>query len=99
MNTANISYTRNHLSELLDRVREGETVLIVDRDQPVARLQPVGESDSDGPEWKAGLIRKGVIRSAAHRLDTKELRAMPMPQTQKNGDVVAALLADRESDR
>ena len=42
MNMANISYTRNHLSELINRVKEGETILIMDRQRPVARLEPVG---------------------------------------------------------
>jgi hypothetical protein len=33
MIAANISYTRNHLSELIARVREGETLLNMDRNR------------------------------------------------------------------
>ena len=36
MKTATISETKNRLSALLDRVRHGETILITDRERPVA---------------------------------------------------------------
>ena len=51
MNKANISYTRNHLSELLSLVKEGETILIVDRQVPVARLGPLRPSAAQGLPW------------------------------------------------
>jgi hypothetical protein len=38
MKTSNISYLRNHLSEVLSCVKEGETVLVLDRKKPVACL-------------------------------------------------------------
>lgn len=40
-----ISETKNNLSALLDRVRAGETITILDRDRPVARLVPIREAD------------------------------------------------------
>jgi antitoxin (DNA-binding transcriptional repressor) of toxin-antitoxin stability system len=99
MNKANISYTRNHLSEVLSRVREGETILIMDRQQPVARLEPVsGPSVHESP-WQGDLVRRGLVRSARDRLDVKALAAMPLPTPREGGDVLAALLADREESR
>ena len=41
---ANISELRNGLSAYLRRVRRGETVLILDRSVPIARLTPVEEN-------------------------------------------------------
>ncbi|MBX3747863.1 MAG: type II toxin-antitoxin system Phd/YefM family antitoxin [Verrucomicrobiae bacterium] len=52
MDKANATYTRNHLSEILARVREGETILIMDRQQPVARLEPVEAGSVEGLLWQ-----------------------------------------------
>lgn len=41
MRTATISHTKNHLSELLSSVRQGETLIIMDRKKPVARLEAI----------------------------------------------------------
>ena len=63
MRRSTITETKNQLSALLDRVRHGEMVLIVDRGRPVARLEPVlggGADDADGR--LARLERRGVIR-------------------------------------
>jgi prevent-host-death family protein len=99
MNKANISYTRNHLSEMLARVREGETILIVDRQQPVARLEPVAGTAARGLPWQADLVRRGLVRSARSRLDATALGAMPLPTLRGGGDILEALLADREEGR
>lgn len=99
MNRANISYTRNHLSEMLARVKEGETILIVDRQQPVARLEPAAGPSAEYPAWQADLVRRGLVRQARHRLDPKALRTMPLPKPRAGGDILAALAADREGNR
>lgn len=99
MNTANISYTRNHLSELLSRIREGETILIVDRQQPVARLEPVAGPFVQGLPWQADLMRRGLVRPARGRLDAKAFSAMPLPKPLGGGDILEALLAEREEGR
>ncbi len=50
MKTASISQTKNQLSALLDAVRHGETILIMDRNCPVARLEPVTEMSGMGAQ-------------------------------------------------
>jgi prevent-host-death family protein len=97
MNRANISYARNHLSELIARVKDGESILIVDRQQPVARLEPVAGPAADALSWQAGLVRRGLIRPGRGPLDAKALRAIPMPSPRGGGDLLAALLAEREA--
>lgn len=49
---------KGHLSEYLQRVRAGETVLITDRGQPVGRIVPVAQPLEDRLESmaQAGLI-------------------------------------------
>ncbi len=99
MKKANISYTRNHLSEMISQVREGETILIVDRHRPVARLEPVGGSASRDVPWQADLVRRGLIRSARARLDVKALGALRMAVPNEDADILAALLDEREDGR
>lgn len=98
MKIASISETKNRLSSLIDRVRHGESVIIVDRNRPVARLEAVvadEKADPDGrsmrPE-RAGLLRRGRA-SAARR---NRVLSMPPPKPAKGGDILKALLADRE---
>lgn len=98
MKTASISTAKNQLSSLIDLVRKGETVIITDRDQPVAQLAPLsGVQIGDGARL-AEYERIGLVKRA--RTDaTKGLlkRLPPMPKTK--ADLLGALLADREQGR
>ena len=100
MKTATISETKNQLSALLDRVRHGESILITDRSQPIARLEPVVSAASAGPDEGrlARLERAGVIRRARHgRLE--EIVSVLPPAPEPGGDIVAVVLDDRRSGR
>ncbi|MGZ5445093.1 MAG: type II toxin-antitoxin system Phd/YefM family antitoxin [Thermoanaerobaculia bacterium] len=100
MKTATISETKNQLSALLDRVRHGESILITDRSQPVARLEPVVSAGDAGPDEGrlARLERAGVIRRARHSGLEEILRVLP-PAPKAGGDIVAAVLEERRSGR
>ncbi|MCE9597580.1 MAG: type II toxin-antitoxin system Phd/YefM family antitoxin [Spirochaetia bacterium] len=41
MRTVNIHEAKTHLSQILDRVRHGEEVIIAKSGKPVARLSPI----------------------------------------------------------
>ncbi|HEX8738634.1 MAG TPA: type II toxin-antitoxin system prevent-host-death family antitoxin [Casimicrobiaceae bacterium] len=104
MKVATISETKNHLSELLARVKRGESVLILDRARPVARLVPV-ESTGDRRETRFAdherlkeLERAGVLRRAKVRAGVNFLASLP-PPPKVRVDVVAALLAERDEGR
>ncbi len=99
MNKANISYTRNHLSEILARVKEGESILILDRTQPVARLEPATASPRGEADGIADLVRRGLVKPARERINSKALGAMPLPSIHGSGDILNALMADRENGR
>ncbi|MCP4203954.1 MAG: type II toxin-antitoxin system prevent-host-death family antitoxin [bacterium] len=64
MKHATITETKNQLSALLDQVRSGETVLILDRGRPIARI----ESVASGPDASVGRVarleRQGLVRRA-----------------------------------
>ena len=93
-NTANISFAKNHLSELIDRVKAGHTITILDRRRPVARLSPA--EPAEGEDWVRDLVRRGVLSEPRKPLDRRALDRIPLPKPIDGADIVAALIADRE---
>jgi antitoxin (DNA-binding transcriptional repressor) of toxin-antitoxin stability system len=91
MKQAKVSDLKNQLSRYLDYVRNGETVLVLDRKIPVAELRPVSEKISSGRI--AALERKGIIRRGRGQFSAKFLKSLPAG---KPAGVVAALLDERE---
>ena len=91
MKIASISHTKNQLSALIDKVRHGETILIMDRDRPVARLEPVlPEAEADGRLMK--LEREGVI----HRTRPKQAACILSEAPPKSeSSLLDALIAER----
>ncbi len=99
MKTATLTETKNRLSALIDRVRHGETILILDRGRPVARLASVIAEESSTPEGRvARLERRGILRRATAP-KTPDLFHRPRPRARENASVVAALLEERRSGR
>jgi len=88
MQRASITDAKNNLSALIDRVRRGETVLICDRNRPVARLQPIGPGDGSNAE------AAGIVAPAGKPLS---IRSLPKPvKPTRPVNIVDALHADRE---
>ena len=98
MKKASITETKNHLSALLDRVRRGETVLILDRGEPVARLEPVRPEDEDPEGRLARLERQGIIKRARKTLPESFYATRP-PRPRKGVSIVEALLEERREGR
>jgi prevent-host-death family protein len=98
MLVATITEAKNRLSALIDRVRGGESVLIVDRGIPVARLESAIGPDTDADGRIVRLERAGVIRSA-RKPPAKELIASQPPSARPGTGAVEALLEERRTDR
>lgn len=49
MKTASISQIKNQLSALIEQVRQGEMIVITDRDRPLAKLVAVGVYNRGNP--------------------------------------------------
>ena len=95
--TATISYTKNHLSALLEQVKRGETVVILDRTKPVARMIPVESSgDVDWDRRLDDLERRGIVRRGTGKIADWILREPPPPSA-PGFDFVALLREDRDS--
>jgi prevent-host-death family protein len=68
MKTASVSEAKNRLSAFLELVRRGETVVITDRNVPVAQLAPLPAAMRGDDEARLqALERRGVIRRARVR--------------------------------
>lgn len=95
MEKATISQLKNHLSAYLKKVRAGRSVLIVDRDEPVARLEHIRPGD-EKDDRLSRLEKAGLMRRASRALDLTSLRA-PAPTSQRS--VLEALLEGRAEER
>lgn len=100
MKTANVGTLRNNLSKYLALVRKGETVEILDRKTPIARLTPIEPSMKPGKgslsPWIQQMIREGKIRPGTGNFDPELLKR---PPGNKNARVVEALLEERRTGR
>ena len=97
MKKASITEAKNNLSALIDRVKGGSPILIVDRGRPVARLESVHEQVDD--EGRLGrLVRDGVVRPA-RAAPPKSVFATRPPRLAKGVSGVRALLDERREGR
>lgn len=98
MKKASISHAKNHLSALIDSVKGGSPVLIVDRGRPVARLEAVNALVSADDQRLAQLVRDGVVRPARGAMPRALLADTP-PRPKKGASGVRALLEERREGR
>jgi prevent-host-death family protein len=98
MKKASITEAKNNLSALIDSVKGGSPVLIVDRGRPVARLEPVSGGGPDDDSQLARLVREGLVRPG-RRVPPKELFATKPPRLKKGASGVRVLLEERRDGR
>ena len=94
MKKAKISELKNRLSYYLRFVRRGQPVLVYDRDRIIARIDPVSGAGavSAGDEESGQLSH---LRPPSAALPGDWLKG----RVRVSGDVVGALLAEREAGR
>lgn len=98
MLVATVTEAKNRLSALIDRVRGGESVLIVDRGTPVARLESAIGADTDPDGRIARLQRAGAVRPARKPPAAAVLTSSP-PDSARGASAASALLDERHSGR
>ena len=94
MKKASVSDLKNQISRYLDYVKQGETVLVLDRNVPVAELKPVTTKSSSGK--LIALERKGIIRLGSGEVPEKFFK---QKLSGKPARVLAALLEERQKGR
>ncbi len=86
---------KNNLSAFLRKVRAGETVLILDRNRPIARIERIsGQGQADAR--LAHLERQGLMRPALQPFP-REMLEEPPPTPGKS--VLEALIEERREGR
>lgn len=98
MKRATLTETKNNLSALVDRVRHGEAILILDRGRPVARLESVLEGDSPGQGRLARLERQGLVRRARVQ-QPRDLLSKRPPKPKAGSSALLELLRERRTGR
>ncbi len=98
MKSVGIKTLKNHLSRYLDLVREGEVVLVTDRDEVIAELRmPSHPLASRASPWTAFL--ESQARSGALRLATRKRSRLEPPQRALTGCDVQEVLRETREDR
>jgi prevent-host-death family protein len=99
MKRASITEAKNSLSALIDGLRRGSGVLIVDRGRPVARLEPVSQAPAVLEDARLmRLVRDGIVRPAKAPF-SKSLLSAPLPVPKAGASAVDSLLDERRHGR
>jgi prevent-host-death family protein len=91
MQTVNIAELKNNLSAYLEQVRNGEELIVKDRNRPVARLVPL----TSGEDLEA-LVAAGLMRLPAKE-KSEDFLSLPAPQV-ATADIRAVIRAERDED-
>jgi prevent-host-death family protein len=96
MKRASITEAKNRLSALIDGLKNGSAVLIVDRGRPVARLEPATTGEDDARLLR--LVRDGLVRPR-RAPPPPALFSEPPPRAKAGASAVRALLEERREGR
>jgi prevent-host-death family protein len=89
-----ITELRSSLTATLERVKAGESIVITERGEAIARLVPI---EAEG-ERMARLIRTGVLRAPLQPMDVEAFLKLPRMEDPE-GLLVKAVLEERGSTR
>jgi len=93
MRSVNVAKLKNELSKYLSFAKNGEEVVIRDRNLPVAKLIPF--TAEDATEEELLLAAQGKMRLPKEKPSLRQLLRVPTG-TVKGNKAVQALLVDRE---
>ena len=97
MKTTTLTEAKNRFGALIDRVRAGETITILDRGTPVARLEPVAASRAQVGR-RERLERAGIARLGSASPPIDLIRIEP-PSLNRGASAVDVLLDERRTGR
>ena len=87
--TVNIGDLKNHLSAYLQYVRNGEEVIVRDRNLPVARILPIDNADLSDHERQ--MVSSGAMKLPEQEMDWEAFWALPKAKISHRRAVQAAL--------
>ena len=95
MRTVNIAELKNNLSAYLEQVKNGEELIVKDRNRPVARLVPLTAGEDLDAEEES-LVAAGLMRLPVKK-KSDDFLALPAPQVAM-ADIQAVIRAERDED-
>jgi antitoxin (DNA-binding transcriptional repressor) of toxin-antitoxin stability system len=98
MEKATVSKLKDNLSAYLRKVRAGHSVVIYDRDVPIARLERI-ESTGSGSDRLALLRAQGLTRPPSRPLSPARLRSSLANALPRDAHLLEALREDRDAGR
>lgn len=93
MKSVNVAELKNRLSTYLTFARNGEEIVVRDRNLPIAKLVPFSAGSASDDELL--LVAAGKMRLPTNALDIGAFWKIPTG-TLPSGDAIQALLRDRE---
>jgi len=98
MEKATVSKLKDNLSAYLRKVRAGHSVVIYDRNVPIARLERI-ESGGRGTDRLALLRAQGITRPPLKSLSAAQLRTLLSKGPARGSRLLEALQQDRDEGR
>ena len=95
MQTVNIAELKNNLSAYLEQVKNGEELIVKDRNRPVARLVPLTAGEDLDAEEES-LVAAGLMRLPAKE-KSDDFLALPAPRVALS-DIQRVIRAERDED-
>jgi prevent-host-death family protein len=95
MRSVNIAELKNRLSTYITYAKAGETIVIRDRNTPVAQLVPFA---ADVTDEERDLVAAGIMRPPEKPWDIEAFDHLPMPQVDGNA-LTQAVLDERDEGR
>ena len=95
MQTVNIADLKNNLSAWLEQVRNGEELIVKDRNTPIARLMPL-TSGEDLDAEEESLVAAGLMRLPLER-NSNDFLDLPSPEVSLE-TIRASITAERDDD-
>lgn len=96
MITSNIAATKSQLSRLIEFVKQGETIIITERNKPVATLQPIRSDSEAGLE---AIRASGLLSPPERSLDLEAFLGVELPSLPAERSLSRAILEEREEGR
>ena len=84
---------KNQLSKYLRLVKQGETVEVLERSIPIARLEGLSKPASGETAVRDRLIADGILAAARVKPRARDIETPPIPCT---ADAVRILIEERE---
>lgn len=93
MKRVSVTELKNRLSHYLRLVKRGETIELLERKVPIARLSGLAGVPANDEELLQRLERDGIVTRPAGRPYRGFLKSPPVPCT---ADIVKALIEERD---